>query len=72
MEKKKEAPILKKLYAFAGGYKHLTNLGMILSGVNDKVINEENMAKVFRVNPKIINSKVDNQNYSSIICVSKI
>ncbi len=32
MEKQK--PLLKRLYAFAGSYKHLTNLGMILSGVS--------------------------------------
>ncbi len=32
MEKQK--PLLKKLYAFAGGHKHLTNLGMILSGIS--------------------------------------
>ncbi len=32
MEKQK--PLLKRLYAFAGGYKHFTNLGMILSGVS--------------------------------------
>ncbi len=34
MEKQKQKPLLKRLYAFAGGYKHLTNLGMILSGVS--------------------------------------
>ncbi len=32
MEKKKS--LLSRLYAFAGGYKHLTNWGMILSGVS--------------------------------------
>ncbi len=32
MEKKK--PLLPRLYAFAGKYKHLTTLGMILSGIS--------------------------------------
>ncbi len=32
MEKKK--PLLKRLYTFAGGHRHLTNLGMILSGLS--------------------------------------
>ncbi len=32
MEKQK--PLLKRLYVFAGSYKHLTNWGMILSGVS--------------------------------------
>ncbi len=34
MEKQKQKPLLKRLYAFAGNYKHLTTLGMILSGVS--------------------------------------
>ncbi len=34
MEKQKQESLLKRLYAFAGGYKHLTNLGMILSGIS--------------------------------------
>ncbi len=34
MEKQKQKPLLKGLYAFAGGYKHLTNWGMILSGIS--------------------------------------
>ncbi len=34
MEKQKKTSLLKRLYAFAGGYKHLTNWGMILSGVS--------------------------------------
>ncbi len=34
MEKSKQKSLLKRLYAFAGNYKHLTNLGMILSGVS--------------------------------------
>ncbi len=34
MEKQKQKSLLKRLYTFAGGYKHLTNWGMILSGVS--------------------------------------
>ncbi len=31
---KKQKSLLKRLYSFAGSHKHLTNLGMILSGVS--------------------------------------
>ncbi len=34
MKKQKQEPLLGRLYAFAGGYKHLTTLGMILSGIS--------------------------------------
>ncbi len=34
MKKQKQKSLLKRLYTFAGNYKHLTNLGMILSGVS--------------------------------------
>ncbi len=34
MKKQKQETLLKRLYAFAGSYKHLTNLGMVLSGVS--------------------------------------
>ncbi len=34
MEKQKQKPLLKRLYAFAGSYKHITNFGMVLSGVS--------------------------------------
>ncbi len=34
MEKQKQKSLLKRLYSFAGGHKHLTNLGMILSGIS--------------------------------------
>ncbi len=34
MEKQKQQPLLKRLYSFAGSYKHLTNLGMIFSGIS--------------------------------------
>ncbi len=34
MNTKKQKPLLKRLYSFADGHKHLTNLGMILSGVS--------------------------------------
>ncbi len=33
-EKQKQKSLLKRLYTFAGNYKHFTNLGMILSGVS--------------------------------------
>ncbi len=34
MEKQKPKPLLQRLFVFAGKYKHITNLGMILSGVS--------------------------------------
>ncbi len=34
MEKEKQKSLLKRLYVFAGNYRHLTNLGMVLSGVS--------------------------------------
>ncbi len=34
MEKHKKQPLLKRLYVFAGNYKHLTNIGMFLSGLS--------------------------------------
>ncbi len=34
MEKQKQKPLLKRLYIFAGSYKHFTNFGMILSSVS--------------------------------------
>ncbi len=34
MEKQKRKPLLSRLYAFAGIYKYLTTLGMVLSGVS--------------------------------------
>ncbi len=34
MEKKKQKPLLSRLYIFAGSYKYLTTLGMVLSGVS--------------------------------------
>ncbi len=34
MKKQKQKSLLQRLYAFAGKYKHATNLGMVLSGVS--------------------------------------
>ncbi len=34
MEKQKQKPLMQRLFVFAGKHKHITNIGMILSGIS--------------------------------------